>query len=213
MTSVDKTSAAPGRVIVREAAAARPRWQVWLIRPEVVTLLLLVIAAIVATRLSPFFADLGFILESSTYYIEFAIVALVLTIVIISGEIDLSPAAQMALSACLFCTAFKAGAPIPVAIGVSLLSGLVMGLFNGALVTVLRLPSIIVTIGTLILYRGLAQVLAGDKSISGFPSWFVGIDYRMVGIVPVPVLIFIAASILLGLFLGITIYGRQIYQI
>ncbi|MBN9027937.1 MAG: ABC transporter permease, partial [Rhizobiales bacterium] len=45
------------------------------------------------------------------------------------------------------------------------------------------------------------------------PSWFVGIDYRMVGIVPVPVLVFIAASILLGLFLGITIYGRQIYQI
>lgn len=206
-------SEAARTVVVREAAAPRPRWQVLLIRPETVTLILLVVATIVASRLSPFFADLGFILESSTYYIEFAIVALVLTLVIISGEIDLSPAAQMALSACLFGTAFKAGLPIPVAMGVSLLAGLVMGAFNGFLVTVLRLPSIIVTIGTLILYRGLAQVLAGDKSIGGLPSWFVGIDYRMVGIVPVPVLVFVAASIALGLFLGITIYGRQIYQI
>ncbi|MCX5496603.1 ABC transporter permease [Kaistia dalseonensis] len=200
-------------VILREAAKPRPRWQVILVRPETVTFLLLIIATIVATRLSPFFADLGFILESSTYYVEFAIVALVLTIVIISGEIDLSPAAQMALSACLFGTAYRAGAPIPVAILVSLVSGLAMGAFNAFFITVLRLPSIIVTIGTLILYRGLAQVLAGDKSIGSFPGWFVGIDYRMIGIVPVPVMIFIIASVLLGLFLGITILGRQIYQI
>ena len=215
MNSIDKPTAASTTptIVVREAAAPRPRWQVLLVRPETVTLVLLVVATIVASHLSPFFADLGFILESSTYYIEFAIVALVLTLVIISGEIDLSPAAQMALSACLFGTAFKAGLPMPVAMGISLLAGLAMGAFNAFFVTVLRLPSIIVTIGTLILYRGLAQVLAGDKSIGGFPSWFVGIDYRMVGIVPVPVLVFVAASIGLGLFLGITIYGRQIYQI
>ncbi|MCX5516405.1 branched-chain amino acid ABC transporter permease [Kaistia algarum] len=197
----------------REAAIAKPRWKIWLIRPETVTFLLLIVSAIVASHLSPFFADAGFILESSTYYVEFAIVALVLTLVIISGEIDLSPAAMMALTACLFGTAYKAGAPVPVAMAVSLLSGLALGAFNGFFVTVLRLPSIIVTIGTLILYRGLAQVLAGDKSIGSFPAWFVGIDYRMVGIFPVPVLIFIAVSILLGLFLSITIYGRQIYQI
>lgn len=197
----------------RESAAARPRWKIWLVRPETVTFILLILATIVASRLSPFFADLGFILESSTYYVEFAIVALVLTLVIISGEIDLSPAAMMALTTCLFGTAYKAGAPVPVAMGVSLVAGLVLGGFNGLLVTVLRLPSIIVTIGTLILYRGLAQVLAGDKSIGSFPGWFVGIDYRMVGMFPLPVLVFILASLLLGLFLGVTIYGRQIYQI
>jgi len=199
--------------VAREAATARPRWQIILIRPETVTLLLLIVATIVASRLSPFFADLGFILESSTYYIELAIVALMATLVIISGEIDLSPAAQMALSACLFGTAHRAGLPMWLAMGVSLLSGLAMGALNGLFVTVLRLPSIIVTIGTLIFYRGLAQVLAGDKSIGSFPSWFVGIDYRMVGIVPVPVLIFVVASVGLGLFLGVTVIGRQIYQI
>ena len=96
---------------------------------------------------------------------------------------------------------------------ISLLSGLLMGGFNGLLVTWLKLPSIIVTIGTLTLYRGIAQVLAGDRSIGSFPSWFVGIDFDTVGIVPVPVIIFVVVSIVLGLILSMTIYGRQIYQI
>jgi rhamnose transport system permease protein len=97
--------------------------------------------------------------------------------------------------------------------GVSLLSGLIMGAFNGVLVTVLKLPSIIVTIGTLTLFRGIAQVLVGDKSIGSFPGWFVGIDFEAVGIVPVPVIILAVVSIVLGLLLSMTIYGRQIYQI
>ena len=210
MTAAPKSGQA---VTARDVAAPRPRWQAILIRPETATFVFLVVATIVASQLSPFFADLGFILESATYYIEFCIVALVLTMVIISGEIDLSPASMMALSACLFAVAFREGLPIPVAMAISLVSGLVMGAFNGLLVTWLRLPSIIVTIGTLTLFRGLAQVLAGDRSIGSFPSWFVGIDFDMVGIVPVPVILFVVVSIVLGLFLSMTIWGRQIYQI
>lgn len=198
---------------VRDAATPRPRWQVILLRPETVTLVLLVLAVIVASSLSPFFADINFILESATYYSEFSIVALVMTMVIISGEIDLSPAAVMALSACIFGVAFRAGVPIPIAMITSLLAGALMGAFNGFLVLWFRLPSIIVTIGTLTLYRGLAQVLAGDKSIANFPKWFVGIDYRLILGIPVPVLIFVIATIGLGLVLGTTIFGRHIYQI
>ncbi len=197
----------------REAAPARPAWHRLLVRPETVTLLLLIAGAIVAIRLSPFFADVSYILESATYYTEFSIVALVLTIVIISGEIDLSPASMMALSACLFAVSFRAGLPMPAAMAISLLSGLAMGLFNALLIVAFRLPSIIVTIGTLTLYRGIAQVLVGDHSIGAFPTWFVGIDYRTLGIVPVPVVILLVCTILFGLYLGTTIYGRQIYQI
>ena len=209
------TAVAPRGVATpaREAAAGRPRWKILLIRPETVTLLLLILATIVASRLSPFFADINFILESATYYTELAIVAVMLTLVIIAGEIDLSPASQMALSACLFATLHRAGWPMAAAMGAGVLSGLVMGAVNGVFVTVLRLPSIIVTIGTLTLYRGLAQVLAGDKSIGKFPSWFVGIDYRTIADIPVPVVIFAVVSLVLGLFLAFTVYGRQIYQI
>ena len=126
-------------------------------RPETATLALLIAAAVAASRLSPFFADATFILESSTYYIEFGIVALVLTMVIVSGEIDLSVAAIMALSSCLFAIAFRAGLPVPLAMLVGLAAGAAMGAFNAALVVSLKLPSIIVTIGTMTLYRGLSR--------------------------------------------------------
>jgi rhamnose transport system permease protein len=205
--------AADSLVSAREAAPARPLWQVLLVRPETVTVLLLVGAVVVGSRLSPFFSDIGFILESSTYYTEYSIVALVLTLVIISGEIDLSPASMMALSACVFAASFQAGAPIWMAILASLASGLLMGLLNAILVIRFGLPSIIVTIGTLTLFRGLAQVLAGDRSIGHFPSWFIGIDYRELFGLPVPVVIFTAVSIVVGLVLGVTVLGRQIYQI
>jgi rhamnose transport system permease protein len=210
---MSQSNIAANTVSPQDAAKPLPLWRSIVVRPETMTLLLLLAATIVASLLSPFFASISFILESATYYSEFSIIALVMTLIIISGEIDLSPAAMMALSACLFGVSYQAGLPLGVAMGVSVLAGLAMGAFNGYLVLWLRLPSLMVTIGTLIMYRGLAQVLAGDKSISKFPKWFVGIDYREVLGVPVPVLIFVIASIGLALFLGTTVLGRQIYQI
>ncbi len=202
----------PGSVSAREAAPARPRWQVLLFRPETMTFVLLVAGLFGASALSPYFLDAGYILDSFALSAEFAMVALVLTMVIISGEIDLSPASNMALSACLFAYAQQAGVPMPVAIAIGIASGLVMGLINGLMVIALQLPSIIVTIGTLTLYRGIAQVIAGDKSIR-VPEWFIGINKQMVLGMPATVFMFIVLSVILGLVLGTTIFGRQIYLI
>jgi rhamnose transport system permease protein len=202
----------PAPVTHREAAAPRPAWQVLLVRPETMTFVLLVLGIVVASQLSEFFLDINYILRSFTLSAEFAIAALVLTMVIISGEIDLSPAANMALSACLFAYAQQAGIPMPLAIAIGLGSGLLMGALNGLMVIGLQLPSIIVTIGTLTLYRGLAQVIAGDKSIR-VPEWFIGINNVFLFGIPVPVMIFVALSIVLGLVLGTTIFGRQIYLV
>lgn len=196
----------------RPAAAARPAWRA-LIRPELMTLALLLAAFAAASWLSPFFADATFILESATFYVEYAIVALVLTLVIISGEIDLSPAAMMALCACVFGALHQADAPVLAAVAGAFASGAAMGALNGVLVLAFKLPSIIVTIGTLTLYRGLAQVLAGDRSIGGFPAWFVGIDWRILWGVPVPVIVFALIAALLAMLLGLTVTGRQIHQI
>lgn len=195
-----------------QGAPTRPGWHILLVRPETMTLALLILAVFVGSQLSEFFLDIDYILRSFTLSAEFAIVALVLTMVIITGEIDLSAAANMALSACLFAWAQDAGLGMPLAIAIGLGAGLAMGLFNGLMVIALHLPSIIVTIGTLILYRGLAQVIAGDKSIR-VPDWFIGIDKVMVAGIPLPVLIFVALSLVLGLVLAFTIFGRQIYLI
>jgi rhamnose transport system permease protein len=198
--------------VVREVAPARATWKVALLRPETMTFVLLVLGMFGASALSPYFLDIGYILNSFALSAEFAMVALVLTMVIISGEIDLSPAANMALSACLFAWAQASGVPMPLAILIGLGSGLLMGAINGFMVINLQLPSIIVTIGTLTLYRGLAQVIAGDKSIR-VPDWFTGIHNWIVLGMPFTVLLFLILSLLLSLVLGTTVFGRQIYLI
>ena len=141
-----------------------------------------------------------------------SIVALVLTLVIISGEIDLSAASNMALSACVFAWVQDAGAALPLAVAVGLLAGIAMGALNAFLSIRLELPSIIVTIGTLIFYRGIAQVIAGDRSIR-VPEEFIGMNHVFVFGVPLPVVIFVLVALGLGLLLGTTVIGRQIYQI
>ncbi len=208
MNTAPTTSTPP----VQDAAPARPRWQTLLIRPETMTFILLVVGIYAGSQLSPFFLDINYILRSFTLYSELAIVALVLTMVIIAGEIDLSPAANMALSACVFAWAQDSGIAIPLAIAIGLGAGLLMGLVNAVMVIRLQLPSIIVTIGTLTLYRGLAQVLAGDKSIR-VPEWFIGVDKIMILGIPLPVVLFILLALVLGIVLGGTIFGRNIYQI
>ncbi len=195
-----------------EAAAARPLWHIIFVRPETMTFVLLIAGIAIASFLSPFFLDIGYILRSFTLSAEIAMAALVLTLVIVSGEIDLSAAANMALSACLFAFAQQIGVPMPLAIALGLVAGLAMGAFNAFMVIRLELPSIIVTIGTLIFYRGLAQVIAGDRSIR-VPEWFIGVNNIMVLGIPLPVVVFVLMSIVLAIVLGMTSYGRQIYQI
>lgn len=196
----------------RELAPARPTWHVLLVRPETMTFLLLIFGLIGASILSPFFLDVNYILRSFTLTAEMSIVALVLTMVVISGEIDLSPAANMALSACIFAWVQDAGVPLPLAVIVGLLAGLAMGALNAFMSIRMQLPSIIVTIGTLIFFRGLAQVIAGDSSIR-VPDSFIGINTIMIFGIPLPVVIFVVVAIILGLVLGTTVIGRQIYQI
>src|SRR5690606_8962761 len=136
-----------------------------------------------------------------------------MTMVIIGGEIDLSPAAGMALAACVFAwVQQELGVPLPAAIGVALLVGLAMGALNAFMVIAMQLPSIIVTIGTLTLFRGLAQIIAGDKSIR-VPDWFIGVDKVMIFNVPLPVVLFVALALILGVVLGSTVFGRQVYQV
>ncbi len=196
----------------RELAPARPTWHIVLVRPETMTFLLLIFGLVGASILSPFFLDIDYILRSFTLTAEMSIVALVLTMVIISGEIDLSPASNMALSACIFAWVQDAGLAIPLAVATGLLAGLVMGAINAFMSVKMQLPSIIVTIGTLIFYRGIAQVIAGDSSIR-VPESFVGINAIMIFNVPLPVVLFVLTAIVLGLILGTTVIGRQIYQI
>jgi rhamnose transport system permease protein len=195
--------------MIRQSIAALLR------HPEMITLLLLAGAFVVGAILSPYFLDAHYLLKSTSLYMEIGIAALAMTLVIISGNIDLSVASNLALTAVVTAWLYAEGhVPMVIAIFLALVLGTLLGLFNGLLVTKLRLPSLTVTLGTLALYRGLAQVLAGDHSIGNFPDWFLGIDARLIGgWVPLPLVIFLTLAVVTGVVLQRTIFGRCVYAL
>lgn len=197
----------------QETDSARVLRQNRYFRPEYGTVIMLILSLALGWILSPYFRDLAFIFDSTSLYIEYGIVALMLTLVIISGQIDLSVASAMAFIGCFTAYVFDAGVPFPLAIAIGIVTGALMGLFNGWIITFFGLPSIIVTIGTLSLFRGLAQVLLGDISISGFPDWFVGIDFEYLWFIPVPFLIFTGLFVVMLIVLTKTVFGRHVYAI
>ena len=111
--------------------------------------------------------------------IEKIIVALIMTLVIINAEIDLSVASIMGLSAALFGSLVNAGTPGGLAILICLGAGLVAGLVNAILVARVGIPSLVVTLAMLIGFRGLARVLVKDNSLGNFPAWFTDLGSRI----------------------------------
>jgi rhamnose transport system permease protein len=133
----------------------------------------LLLALILATFLVENFAtgrNVSFLLLNIA---AIAMMALPLTLIIVTAEIDLSIASNLALTSALMATLWTSGMPIESIIPICLAAGALMGAFNGVLVTVVGLPSLVVTIGTLALYRGLAYVLLGDQAVASYPSSWV----------------------------------------
>jgi rhamnose transport system permease protein len=191
------------------------RWLLALLAyPETIAVVLLLAAFAVGGALSPYFLDLQYQLDSTSLYMEVGVMALAMTLVIISGNIDLSVASNLALTA-VVCAKLYADLdlPMPLAALLGPVIGGLLGLANGLMITLLRLPSLTVTLGTLALYRGLAQVLVGDHSIGGFPEGFSGIDYRYVGPLPMPLVVFLVLAVAFGLVLHRTVFGRCVYAI
>ncbi len=163
-----------------------------------------------------------FALADSTYnFSEKGLLALAMALLIIAGEIDLSVAATMALASLAMGFAMKAGASLPWMLVAALGTGAFCGALNGWLVTRWKLPSIVVTIGTLSLYRGLAQVVLGDQAITGYPetlvTWGNGSIGDLMGlpawIVPIEFILLVLMSIVVGFYLHGTVHGRRVYAI
>ncbi len=157
------------------------RWTNFLLRWEFILALLLAGVLVMGSVISPYFLDVWTLSDATFNFSEKAIVALPMALLILTREIDLSVAAIIALASLAmgFCAGLGFG-PWPLA-GVGLLVGLLCGMFNGMLVTAIGLPSIVVTIGTMSLFRGLAQVALGDQAITTYPPGFstVGQGYLL----------------------------------
>ncbi|HLI88099.1 MAG TPA: ABC transporter permease [Ktedonobacteraceae bacterium] len=182
---------------------------------EALLIVLLVLTAILGNALSPYFLtpfNLALMVESM---MEIAIMALPMTLIIIVGEIDLSVASTLGLASVIMGITWSAGIPLWLDIVIALAVGAVAGLFNGLLVTRLGLPSLVVTLGTLALYRGLAYVILGSQAVSNFPGSYTtfGIGYIPGTLIPWTLLLFIFLALLCVVVLHRSWIGRQLYAI
>ena len=216
---------APERTLVRPAPAgegrpgepSRPgRLRSLLSARETPVFGALVVTLLLATVFVDMFAtgrNVSFLLLSIA---AVALLALPMTLVVITGEIDLSVAGTLALTSATLGVLWEAGIPIETALPICLVVGALLGAFNGFLVTVMGLPSLAVTIGTMALYRGLAYVLLGDRAVASYPqSWVSGARAPFLGINGLPwiAVAILALSVVFAVLLHATVIGRSLYDI
>jgi rhamnose transport system permease protein len=147
--------------------------------------------------------------------VPIALIALPMTLIIISGEIDLSVASMLGLSSAIMGQLWLAGLSLQLIVVLVPLIGALLGALNGLFVTRFGLPSLAVTIGTLALYRGLAFVVLGDRAVADFPFSWTGGSIKTIPGTPIPWAALIVA-VLAGVFavvLHFTPIGRGLYAI
>ena len=180
------------------------------------TLLIVVAIAIFAINsfASPYFLDAWSLSDLTFNFTEKALIALAMALLIIAGEIDLSVAAIVALSSTVMGMAMQAGAGTPLLVVIGIATGLACGFFNGALVTWLKLPSIVVTIGTMSLFRGIAFIVLGDQAYKGYPASFGFFGQGYVWwVFSFELVLFVVAALAYGFLLHRTSFGRRVFAI
>ncbi|HBU43149.1 MULTISPECIES: ABC transporter permease [unclassified Microbacterium] len=193
----------------------RPMWQrVLLTRESAIVGLLILVAVVSAASVRGFAQPI-----TLTYLImdiaPILLIALPMTLIMITGEIDLSVGSMVGLSSVTTGVLIQSGAPFEIAAAVALLVGVVGGAFNGFFITVVGLPSLAVTIGTLALFRGLAVGLLGTTAVTDFPGFWSDLAKARIGetsipLVTVPILLLV---IVFAVLLHLTPFGRGIYAI
>ncbi|KKB76452.1 branched-chain amino acid ABC transporter permease [Devosia soli] len=178
-------------------------------------LVLVALAIFIANSFaSPYFLNEWSLSDMTFNFTEKALIALAMALIIITGEIDLSVASIIALASTMMGLALQAGVDTPVLVMVGIGVGLLCGAFNGFLVTGLKLPSIVVTIGTMSLFRGIAYIVLGDQSFKGYPasfSWF-GQGY-VFWVISFELVLFVVAAVIFYVLLQHTNFGRRVYAI
>ncbi len=173
-----------------------------------------VLIFIANTQASPYFLDPWNLSDATFNFTEKAMIAFAMALLIISGEIDLSVAGIIALASTAMGWALQFGVGTPGLVAIGLAVGLICGAFNGVLVTRLGLPSIVVTIGTMSLFRGLSYVVLGDQAFNGYPSDFAFFGRGYVfWVISFEMTLFLVFALIYGVVLHATNFGRQVYAI
>jgi rhamnose transport system permease protein len=192
----------------RSFLAKFQRWE-WML------VALIILDVLFNIQRSTHFLDVRNLSRTSSDFMEIGLMMLPMVFIIITGNIDLSVASNMGMSASFMGLLHNLGVNIWVAALAGLLLGTLGGMLNGYLVARVKLPALVVTLGTYAFYRGIAYGFLGDQAARGYPKAFTYFGQGKVfdTLIPFSVALFIVLAILFGLVLHRTTFGRYLYAI
>lgn len=202
---------------VPEAPSSGSRWRAVLLSRSSAIIVLLIVVWIVASVSVD-----NFNTPNTLYFLildvfPILLIALPMTFIIVTGEIDLSVASMVGLSSVIVGALFQAGVPLPAAAIVAVVAGVLGGALNGFLITTVGLPSLAVTVGSLALFRGIAVGILGTTAVTGFPDEYKDIvKERLFGrgtAIPSIIILFLVLAIIAIILLHFTSVGRTVYSV
>ncbi len=182
---------------------------------EIILLFIFILVIIINSNLSPYFLDYTNLMNTTFNFIEKAIIALPMMLVIICGDIDISVASIIALSSVFMGMASQAGVNTLGLVAIGLFIGSAAGFLNGFIITKFGIPAIAVTLGSMSLFRGIAYVILGDKAFTKYPISFDYFGQGYIGntMVPFELVVFLMLAIIFGIILHRTTMGRKVFAI
>ncbi len=210
----DRNSLVDGSRLINENSL-KSRLGNLIVQWEFILVIMFIAEVILFSSITPYFLDYFNLMNATFTFMEKAILALPMIFVIMSGDIDISVAAIIAL--CSFAMGFGADAGMSAGTitVIGLLVGALSGAFNGFFITRFGMPAIAVTLATSSLFRGISQAILEDKAYTVYPESFAYFGQGYVGdsLVPFELLLFIILAAVMGYVLHKTTYGRKLYAI
>ncbi len=140
-------------------------------------------------------------------------IALGMTLVIITGGIDLSVGSIVAIVAMTAAKLMVVGVPIPAALIVALVLGTMCGFANGLMISLLKLQPFLVTLGTMSMYRGITLIMSDGLPVRGLNARFLNAMNSLNGSVPVPVILLFALAVIFAIVLKYTKFGQYLFAV
>lgn len=163
---------------------------------------------------SPFFLNVWNLSDATFNFTEKALIAFAMAMLIVAGEIDLSVASIIALASTAMGLVMTAGYGVPIIVITGIVVGVLCGVINGVLVAGMNLPSIVVTIGTMSLFRGVSFIILGDQAFTGYPKEFAFFGQGYVfWVISFELLLFAITAVIFYILLHRTNFGRAVYAI
>lgn len=175
--------------------------------------MILILIVIVFAILSPNFRSFTNLMNILTQNAYFVVATIGVALIMISGGTDLSVGQILAVIGVGIALLMKSGVPVPLALVIGLAIGAVLGGFNGLCSNVLKIHSMIVTLATMTMFKGISFILSGSKSYYDFSKDYLAIGQGYAGPVSVPVIIMIIVAIIISFVLSKTVFGRFIYAV